>query len=381
MSTSTIVEPGLDDESPLEVPKASWLARWLRPANVLPTIVTLVVAFMVIYPLGEIVLGSFKDGVPASPGPLTLHGWRTVFGDNQLWRTAWTTISIAIPRWILTLVIAASVAWLLTRTNVPFKRVLFAMMTFMFILPDLPWILAWGLLGSERVGLLNQWFSDIFPGVTPINVYSYWGLVILGACRGSVYLFFFLYPAFLAMDASLEEAARMAGATTLRATIKITVPLMAPALLGAFVFTIIHSLSSFELEQLLGTPAGISVFTTAIYNDIYGGQNQFSEGSAQALLLLVITFALLAVQFRLLRGRSFTTISRSRFPGQADRHRQVAVAGVRRGERLLHLHGSAAVSDLVPRHVPAVPRTPPLRSIDRLELDRRIQQFVRYRLD
>jgi iron(III) transport system permease protein len=333
----TIVSPPDLETAPAPQPaaprgrEASVFGRLVSPANLLPTLLLLSVIFMVVYPLAMIVIGSFKEGVPASPGPLTTEGWREVFTDASTYKTLWTSLSIAVPRSLLTLMLASTFAWLLTRTNIPAKPVLFAMLTFMFFLPDLPWILAWGLLGSDQVGLLNQWISTVIPGADFINVYSYWGLVILGACRGSVFLFFFLYPSFLAMDASLEEAARMSGASQRRTALRIVVPLMTPALLGAYVFSLINSLSSFELERLLGTRAGITVFTTSIYNDIYGGQDKFAAASAQAMMLLVLTFGLLIIQFRLLKGRSFTTVTGRGFrakPMDIGKWRWPAMAGM-----------------------------------------------------
>ena len=104
-------------------------------------------------------------------------------------------------------------AWCIARTTTPGKRLLEGLLVFLFFLPELPWVLAWMLLGAPNVGLLNQWLAPCVPGVeTFVNVYSYAGLIVLGAVRSAPVLFLFVYPAFQAMDATLEEAARMAGA-------------------------------------------------------------------------------------------------------------------------------------------------------------------------
>src|SRR5262245_18114471 len=101
----------------------------------------------------------------------------------------------------------------------------------MFFLPRLPWILAWMLLGAPNVGLLNQWLRALVPGLESfINVYSYAGLIILGAVRSAPVLFLFVYPAFQAMDATLEEAARIAGAGGWRTICRINLPLLLPAI-------------------------------------------------------------------------------------------------------------------------------------------------------
>jgi iron(III) transport system permease protein len=177
--------------------------------------------------------GSFKDGAPGQAGGFTLAHWRAVLGDAGTFRVLLNSVLIAVPRTMLALLLATVFAWCIARTTTPRKRVLEGLLVFLFFLPELPWVLAWMLLGAPNVSLLNQWLRAIFPGVeTFINVYSYAGLIILGAVRSAPVLFLFVYPAFQAMDATLEEAARMAGAGGWRTIWRVNLPLLLPALLG-----------------------------------------------------------------------------------------------------------------------------------------------------
>jgi iron(III) transport system permease protein len=305
------------------------VGRLVRPSNVLPIVLLCGLAFLVIYPLVELLIGSFKLTVPGAAGPLTLADWRSVL-SSQTVKTALTTLKIEVPRSLLSVTLATTFAWLLARTNIPGKKWLFGMIIFMFMLPELPWILAWTQLGAH-VGILNSWISLVIPNSHWINVYSPAGLIILGGSRGAVFLFFFLYPAFLGMDSSLEEAARMSGASSRRTLVRIVAPLLAPALIGGLIFSLIFSFSSFELEQLIGIPAGLTVFTTAIYNDVYGGLNQFGPAAALAMMLLVVTLALIALQWKLLSGRNYQTVSGKGFraqPMDIGRWRWVAFGGM-----------------------------------------------------
>jgi iron(III) transport system permease protein len=305
------------------------VGRLVGPSNLLPILLLCGLAFLVIYPLFELLLGSFKLTVPGAAGPTTLANWRSVLSSQTL-KTALTTVKIEVPRSCLSVILATTWAWLLARTNIPGKKLLFGMLVFMFMLPDLPWVLAWTQLG-DHVGILNSWISSVIPHWTPINVYSSPGLIILGGSRGSVFLFFFLYPAFLGMDSSLEEAARMSGASAKRTMLRIVAPLMAPALIGGFIFSLIFSFSSFELEQIIGAPAGLTVFTTAIYNDVYGGLNAFGPAAALAMMLLVVTFGLIVLQWKLLKGRNYSTVSGRGFraePMDIGRWRWVAFGGM-----------------------------------------------------
>jgi iron(III) transport system permease protein len=287
--------------------------RWgmIRADTVLPAVLLLVTALIVVYPVSMVVYGSFKDTAPGQAGALTLANWRTVLADAATFRVLANSILIALPRTILALALATAFAWCVARTNTPCPRLLEGLLAFMFFLPELPWVLAWMLLGAPNVGLLNQWLGAVLPGLQgAINVYSYTGLIVLGAVRSATVLFLFVYPAFLAMDATLEEAARMAGASARLTLWRINLPLLLPALLASGILSFVVAMESFELPQLLGTPARIFVFTTKIYDLAYGGHvASFGPAMVLAVLLLVLTLSLIVLQWKLLKGRAYTTIS------------------------------------------------------------------------
>jgi iron(III) transport system permease protein len=289
-----------------------------RLEAVLPLGLTVLVAALVIYPLGMVVFGSFWSAAPGQPGTLTLENWVTVLSDSATFEVLLTTLAIAIPRTLLALALATGFAWCIARTNTPCKGLLEGLLVFMFFLPELPWILAWMLLGAPNAGLLSQWLGAVFPGGEGlIDVYSYGGLIVLGAARSAPVLFLFIHPALLAMDATLEEAARMAGASQWRTVWRINFPLLLPALLASGILSFVVAMESFEIPQLLGTPANIFVFTTRIYDLAYGGHvANFGAAMVLALILLVLTGSLIVVQWRLLRGRSYTTVSGRGFKAQ-----------------------------------------------------------------
>jgi iron(III) transport system permease protein len=273
--------------------------------SLLPLLLLVVTVLMVVYPLGMVLYGSFRDAAPGQPGNFTLANWQSVLTDAGTYRVLATSIGIALPRTLLALVLAAAFAWCVARTTTPYKRLLEGLLAFMFFLPELPWVLAWMLLGAPNVGLLNQWL-----GASMIDVYSHGGLIVLGAVRSAPVLFLFLYPALLAMDATLEEAARMSGASAWRTLWRINFPLLLPALLASGILSFVVAMESFEIPQLLGTPAKIFVFTTRIYDLAYGGHvADFGPAMVLAVLLLLLTGSLIVVQWHLLRGRSYTTVS------------------------------------------------------------------------
>ena len=203
-----------------------------------------------------------------------------------------TSLLIAVPRTVLALVLATVFAWCIARTNTPCKRVLEGLLVFMFFLPELPWVLAWMLLGAPNVGLLNQWLRAIVPGGEGlINVYSYGGLIVLGAVRSAPVLFLFVHPAFLAMDATLGggrahgRRQRMAHdvADQLPAADAGAAGVGHPVVRGG------HGIVR-DPASCWARPANIFVFTTRIYDLAYGGHvANFGAAMVLALILLVLT--------------------------------------------------------------------------------------------
>ena len=290
---------------------AAQVRRLLRLYNLLPLALLAATAVMVVYPLGMVLYGSLNEAAPGQAGAFTLEHWRTVLLDASTFSVLFTTILIALPRTLLALALATVFAWIIARTTTPARRLLEGLLVFMFFLPELPWVLAWMLLGAPKVGLLNQWFHALFPGIeSVVNVYSYGGLIVLGAVRSAPVLFLFIYPAFQAMDATLEEAARISGASSWRTVCRVNLPLLLPALLASGILSFVVAMESFEIPQLLGTPAKIFVFTTKIYDLAYGGHiARFGPAMVLAVVLLLLTFSLIVVQWKVLGGRAYTTIS------------------------------------------------------------------------
>jgi iron(III) transport system permease protein len=224
-----------------------------------------------------------------------------------------TTIWLSLVRAGLAVLVAILLAWALTRTNVPGRRVFHYLMLVSFFMPLLPQLLAWSLLLSPRSGTINVWLRNVL-GIDalngPLNIYSYEGIIFMGVLAWSGFLYLFIAPAFEAVDSSLEEAARMAGANTFRTLVRVSVPLLMPAVLGAFGLAFIRMVESFETELFLGTPAQIYVFTTQIYAYISQDLSpRYPPAIALSMLFIILTMGLIFLQGKVLGSRSYVTVS------------------------------------------------------------------------
>ena len=274
------------------------------------TLLALVLAFLSVYPLSMLLYGSLHSTPPGVAGVFTLDGYREIVSQQNL-LTLLNTVGIALAKTIPSLILAVLLAWILARTDTPFRGTLEVLVTLPFFIPPILTAMAWGMLGNPQVGLLNQLYQWITGSTaSPINVYSYGGVVWHMMQYSVPFLFLLIVDAFRAMDPSLEEAARMCGATRLRTFCTVTLQLMLPALTGAAILSFIRGIENFESPLFFGSPAGIHVITTDIYDSInQRSPPQYQYATAISFVIMALMFLIILMQWRILRGRSFQTVT------------------------------------------------------------------------
>src|SRR5882724_11170452 len=282
----------------------------------LPTLLLIVVTVLTVTPVVTALVAGFRDAPPGRPGAISVESVRASFAvmaDPDVWRILWTTVWLSTVRAVLALALAVVLAWIIARTDCPFRNRLEFLLILSFFFPLLGKVLGWALLLSPQKGYLNQLLRQlpIFAGDTgPLDIFSYGGLIFVSVTGWATLLAIFLTPAFRNMDAALEESARMCGASPRRTVVRILVPLLRPAILAAFILSLTRLLSSFETEVFLGTSSGIYVLTNKIYERMVQiFPPDFRTGMTMAVMLLVITFALVLVNWKFLGRRDYTTVS------------------------------------------------------------------------
>src|SRR6266542_2995103 len=242
-----------------QVPLVLW--SWI----LVPLFVS-VLGFLLAYPLGLLFVRCFTINRPGQPVVWGLEGWLAAFGDPGLPMALANTFSLGLVRVAISTVLAVFFAWVVTRTDTPWKGFLEWMLWLGFFLPLLPMTLGWVLLLDPHYGIVNKLLTSTFQlSAAPFNAYGYWGIVWCHLAFSTSVRFLLLTPAFRTMDAALEEAARISGSNNLGVLFRITVPILAPALLVSTALGFIRSLESFEIELVLGIPAKIYVISTKIY--------------------------------------------------------------------------------------------------------------------
>ena len=285
------------------------LALRLRASGATPvevitiTVLTLLVLWLVLYPVGWLIWGAFHSGPPGAAHAWTLDNFKEVFLDPNHWVVVWRSILVGIGVTVLATVIGAPLAWLTVKTDLRGKRWVELSAIVPFFTSTFIGALAWILLGNPTNGVLRLWFG------IPINVYSVAGIIWVTALYMAPYMYLFTAAALRNMDTTFEEASFMSGAGLWRTLTRVTFPLILPALLSAMTLVFVISMGIFGVAAILGFPARINLLATDIYVKALLIPPRFGAATVSALTLVVITAALIMLQRWALRSGSYALVS------------------------------------------------------------------------
>jgi iron(III) transport system permease protein len=287
----------------VQFPRISW--TWI-PLALLVGLLILILA----YPLALLFVKSFVISRPGQPTVWAANGWVEAFTDVNLAIAIGNTFYLAFVRVIITSVLAIFFAWVVTRTDTPLKAFIEVALWLGFFLPLLPMTMGWILLLDPYYGLINKFLMKVFAlSQPPFDIYSYWGIIWCHLAFSTSVRFLLMTPAFTAMDAALEDAARTSGSSNMGVLVRITVPILAPAILASTALGFIRSLESLEIEMVLGIPAGIYVVPTKIWDYLHWEPPLYDRATALCSIFLIFVFFLIWLHRIFLRGKEFTTVS------------------------------------------------------------------------
>ena len=272
----------------------------------------LLTLYLGVVPLGFLLWQSFFTPQSAArAAQFTLGNYRQAYGSAETWVLFWNSLQFAAGTAALSFCIGTLLAWMNERTNTPFKALFFALSVIPLIIPGILFTVAWILLGSPKIGLINLALQRVFGTEAVLfNIYSLGGMIWVDGLHYSPIAFLLMTAAFRAMDPALEESAVMSGAGVLQVVSRVTLPLVWPAIFATLLILFVRSIESFEVPALLGLPVGIHVFTSAIYQAVHRYPSQIGLASAYAVTLLLITSAGVYFQSRLSsRGSKYATMT------------------------------------------------------------------------
>ncbi len=278
--------------------------------------------YLAVVPLGFLLWQSFFTPQTAEKAAqFTFGNYAEAYGSSETLRLLKNSVLFAIGTSTFSFVVGTLLAWMNERTNTPFKGLFFALSIIPLIIPGILFTVAWILLASPKIGILNlvlrTWFGI---DEAPFDIYSLWGMIWVDGLHYSPMAFLLMSAAFRSMDPALEESAMMSGANVLQVAWRVTLRLSWPAIFATLLILFVRAIESFEVPALLGLPVGIQVFTSSIYQAVHRYPSQVGLASAYGMTLMLITTVGVYFQSRLSsRGSRYATMTGKGFrPRQID---------------------------------------------------------------
>ena len=214
---------------------------------------------------------------------------------------------------VLSTIIGVFFAWLVSRTDLPYKATMKVLFLVPFMLRSFIGALAWKILLSPRGGHINRLLMDLFHLEDPVfNIMSLGGIIAVETMYLFPFVFIQVSGALERMDPTLEEAARISGAGLFTITRRITLPLMMPSILAGALLVALYSLAHFGVPAILGTERNIFIIPTKIYEKIYASGGNFDAirtGTMLSSILVLAAAAILYIQSLVLSSGRFQVIS------------------------------------------------------------------------
>jgi len=269
------------------------------------------VGFLTVCPVFMLVVGSVSEGLEAF-GRFTLAKYAQAYTDPAFRDVLLNTAVFTIGSAILATGLALFLAYLNTRTNIPFKSLFAVISIIPMMIPHILFAVSWLLLLNPSNGIINLFLTQVLGlNNSPFNIYSLPGMILVEGLLDLPIAYLVLAPAMASFDVSLEESSRVCGAATLRTLRRITLPVLRPAILASITLVVVRSLASFAVPSVLGIPGRIYVLATHIYQIVATGfAPDYGVAAAVGMTVLVFSIALI-YGYRHLTAESerFVTIS------------------------------------------------------------------------
>lgn len=310
-------------DKPSRLP-ASWRGEQLF-GKILLGIALVVLFILFLLPPLTMAIAAFRVGNLAGQGEWSLGPFLETLSNPSTWRVTLNSIILAAASSFGALIIGTFLAWVSVRTTTPLRRWMTPFMAVILVIPSLFYGLGWYLVVNGKAAPVNVFLRDVF-GIEGSPVGSGWPImlvVVIGYVIPVGYLF--MVGPMARMDAALDDAARMSGATRWSAFFTVTLPLLRPTMFGVFVLMTSYGFSAFELPLLFGIQADIHVFSTAVYTTLTAQEAipNYAGASTLALILMLLVVTLVLLRGWIIGGRKFSTITGKGFRPEPKRYGRV----------------------------------------------------------
>src|SRR3984957_9182238 len=280
--------------------------RTFDPALLLWIVLAAALIFLVVNPLFRLVQLSLQD---TDTGAFTLMNYVAAYGRSRYLVAMWNSLQLGFWVTVLCLLFAVPLAWAVSRTDMPCKGAIRILVLAAFVTPPYLGSIAWILLAGPNSGWLNRmWMALTGAQEGVFNIYTFEGLTFIIAIYSFPYIFIFTSAALDVVSSEMEDAANILGAGIIRTTLRVTLPMVLPAILGGAIITFLEAIALFGSPALIAIPARFNVVTTQLLQ-FFSQPIRAEVAAAYAVPLLLITVALFGVQRLLVHRRGFVALT------------------------------------------------------------------------
>ncbi len=271
----------------------------------------IIVGFLTVCPVVMLILGSFSEGLGAF-GTFTLAKYVKAYTDPAFAEILLNTVIFVIGSAAVATGLALFLSYLNNRTNIPGKHIFRIISLIPMMIPHILFAVSWVLLLNPSNGMINLFLRQVFAWEgAAFNIYTLKGMILVEGLLDLPIAYLVIAPAMSAFDVALEESSRVCGASNLRTLMRVTLPVLRPAILAAATLVIVRSLASFAVPSVIGMPGRIYVLATHIYRVVATGYAaDYGLAAAVGMSALAAAIVLIFLYRRLTReGEKYVTIS------------------------------------------------------------------------
>jgi len=265
-----------------------------------------VLGFLVLNPVLRLIISSLQE---TDTGNFTFANYRVAYGSVRHLQALVNSLELGIGVALLATLFAVPIAWAISRTDMPGKAFVRLMVFAAFVTPPYLGAIGWILLAGPNSGWLNKvWMALTGAEHGIFNIYSMTGLILVVAVTSFPYTFVFTSSALDLVSSEMEDAANILGARTLRTTLRITLPLVTPAIIGGVIISFLEAIALFGAPALIALPARFNVVSTQLWQ-FFEYPVRVEEAAAYAMPLLAITVLMFWLQRSLLGRKGYTSVT------------------------------------------------------------------------
>ena len=291
-----------------------------KPENVILLSLLIILVYLILLPLFSIVNDTFRVHSSelmrirgAEAGDFTSYHWKSIFigkySRNIFYKPLINTVLVALVTCLFAISLGGVFAWLVTRTDIRFKKLISSLFILPYIMPSWTLAMAWlNFFKNQYVGAPGLF--TVFTGIQTPDwfAYGFFPITVVLGLHYAPFAYILIGGILRNMDANLEEAAQILKTGRWRIIRKITIPIVLPAMLSTILLVFSSAMSAFAVPAFLGTPVRFQVLTTQLFRTLNGMSPGY--GFLIALVMIVIGALILTInQILIGKRKSFATVT------------------------------------------------------------------------